>query len=534
MKLMAKVTVVITLYNKERYIEQAVRSVLHQTYMDWELLIIDDASTDASLTKVKKFSDPRIRTVALPHNLGQTHLLNYALTLIQTPYFVQLDADDWLDKRALEQMVSAAQANPHAGLIYGNHLTYWLDEQDRVVKKEPVILEQYKDRYDLLEKMNQAMVPRFYRTEAVRDVGGWMVQVKGDMLCEDVQITLRMAKKYRFVWINEVLYHRRRDPRNWKKFEETRPLRRKYRYELYNQILLEWGNEYIADWKLSNDNYYLQRVVPNPYAVKENPPLRYTIVIPNYNHEASLIVAVKSAIHQTLEPESIIILDDASTDRSIAKLDAYIKDPKIRVIQLTQNRGISAVLNTALKHIKTPYFIQLDGDDWLEKEAAEKLVTSLHNNPQAAFSYGNHRLWERDRQGKLKCVNRIIQPSFQTPYDFLLKLGYMVNPRCYRTSSVRQIGGWVTNDPWDGRYYEDARMIIRLAAQHSWIHVPELLHNVRINRQKSEDKIKYYNHLRKTFYEDMLKQWGGQYEPVWKTASTGRIVLEALKPRQTK
>ncbi|MNP66950.1 hypothetical protein D3C76_1627210 [compost metagenome] len=77
-------------------------------------------------------------------------------------------------------------------------------------------------------------------------------------------------------------------------------------------------------------------------------------------------------------------------------------------------------------------------------------------------------------------------------------------------------------------------MIIRLAAQHSWIHVPELLHNVRINRQKSEDKIKYYNHLRKTFYEDMLKQWGSKYEPVWKTASTGRIVLEALKPRQTK
>ncbi|MNV92373.1 hypothetical protein D3C71_1869640 [compost metagenome] len=74
-------------------------------------------------------------------------------------------------------------------------------------------------------------------------------------------------------------------------------------------------------------------------------------------------------------------------------------------------------------------------------------------------------------------------------------------------------------------------MIIRLAALYSWVQIPELLHNVRINRQKSYDKIQYYNPLRKSFYEEMLRQWGNLYEPVWKMAATGRVVLKELKPK---
>ncbi|MNP01339.1 hypothetical protein D3C76_931500 [compost metagenome] len=167
----------------------------------------------------------------------------------------------------------------------------------------------------------------------------------------------------------------------------------------------------------------------------------------------------------------------------------------------------------------------------MEENTAEKLVKAMHNEPTAAFAFGDHRLWEMNLQGELTLVDEVHQPSFKNKYDFLLKLGYMLNPRCYRTECVRRVNGWITSDSWDGRYYEDARMIIRLAALYSWVHIPELLHNVRINRQKSNDKIQYYNPLRKSFYEEMLIQWGNLYEPVWKTASTGRVVLKELKPK---
>lgn len=525
---MSKVTVVITLYNKDPYINQAIKSVLDQTYNDWKLLIIDDKSTDGSLRLVQPFlKDPRITCIDLKKNIGQTNVLNYALTLINTDYLVQLDADDWLDKNALKLLINAAEAHPEAALIYGNHMSYLVDEDDSIIKKEPIILEQYSDRYDLLYRMNYAMVPRFYRTDKLLEVGGWMAQIKGDMIAEDVQITLRLTGKYDWVWIDEILYHRRRDQSNLEKFENTRPLRLKYRYDLYNQILLEWGNDYLPRWNLINENYYLERLVPNPQQGKNR---QYTIVIPNFNHENTLNHAVISALQQTLQPETILIIDDASEDQSMVRLQS-IKSPKIRIIELEKNVGISTVLNTVLQYINTPYFIQLDGDDWLENHAAERLIRCLDSNPQAAFSYGNHRLWEKGEDGKLNNVDQVIQPSFNDQYDLLLKLGSMLNPRCYRTDCVRDVGGWLTNDSWNGRYFEDARMIIRLASLFSWVHVGELLHNVRMDQEKSKAKIKYYNYLRKSFYEEMLVEWGGHYKAVWKTTSTGRIVLDKLESK---
>ncbi|MFD1175769.1 glycosyltransferase family 2 protein [Paenibacillus puldeungensis] len=528
---MAQVTVVVTLYNKERYIEQTIQSVLDQMYQEWELLIINDASTDRSLQRLQRFlADRRIRCITLKKNMGQTNALNYSLTLITTPYFIQLDADDWLDARALAVLIRAAKSNPQAALIYGNHTTYWLDENYRVQNTEQIVLEQYKDKYDLLLKMNYALVPRFYRTDAVREVGGWMAQTNGDMLAEDVQIVLRLAGKYQWIWVNKVLYHRRRDQENWKRFEQTRSVRRKFRYDLYNQILREWGNEYFPKWVILDDSYYLQELTPNSQAMKERIP-NYTIVIPNYNKEKTLYRAVKSAAQQSLSPELILIIDDASTDRSLTELKSFSNDPRIRLVHMKTNVGISKALNEALKYITTPYFIQLDGDDWLEPQAAERLVKSLDKRPKAAFSYANHRLWEADAKGKLKCTDHVLQPLFENKYDFLLKLGYMLNPRCYRTDCVRNVQGWLTNDKWEGRYFEDARMVIRLAARYEWVHVPELLHNVTIDRAKSQQKMFYYNHLRKSFYEEMLKHWGDRYEPVWETASTGRILLKGLKPK---
>ncbi len=524
--MMTEVTVVITLYNKEKFIEDAIKSVLAQSVKNWHLLILDDASTDQSVKKVEPFlKHKNITLIQLKQNLGQTNLLNYALTLVETPYFLQLDADDWLPNHALKKLMEAAKKHSDAGMLYANHICYTYDEQDQLIEEKEIMLEQYKDRYQLLEKINEAMAPRFYWTEKLKEVGGWMAQTKGDMIVEDVQITLRLARLYPCVWINDFLYHRRKYTANQQKFDTTKSLRVAYRYHLFNQVLLEWGDEYVADWQQVNNHYYLKGLVPNS---QKQTDTRYTIVIPNYNHADTILSAVKSALTQTLEPEEILVIDDASTDNSLKKL-ASIKSSKLKVIPLKKNEGISHLLNHALTHIKTPYFLQLDSDDWLNPQTAQRLVIPLSKQKDAAFAYGNHALWKEDNELKWQKVDTIEQPSFSTKYDWLLKLGYMVNPRCYRTTAVKKVGGWITNDPWQGRYFEDARMILRLISTYKWVHVNESLHNVRVNPRSSGDKIKYYNRLRKDYYEKMLLEWGNQYKAVWKMASTGRIVLERLE-----
>ena len=78
---MLQVTVLMPLYNGMPYLEASIRSILEQSYADFEFLILDDASTDASRTVVQGFDDPRIRLVFNEKNLGQTATLNVGLKL---------------------------------------------------------------------------------------------------------------------------------------------------------------------------------------------------------------------------------------------------------------------------------------------------------------------------------------------------------------------------------------------------------------------------------------------------------------------
>jgi glycosyltransferase involved in cell wall biosynthesis len=256
----------------------------------------------------------------------------------------------------------------------------------------------------------------------------------------------------------------------------------------------------------------------------------YTIVIPVYNKEERLYMALQSAFRQTLPPAAVLVIDDASTDCSMLQVEPFLNRAELKIIQMEQNVGISKVLNEALKRIDTPYFLQLDADDWLEAQAAERLVSVLHHDPLSAFAYGNHRLWKYDDQFQLIFVRDMIQPRFSDKYDLLLRLGYMVNPRCYRTEYVRAVGGWWTNDRWEGRYLEDARMIIRLAGQYSWIHIEEILHNVLLNAEKGRKKYPMYNTIRKQFYEEMLRRWGNEYHPVWRMSEAQVLYLHRLIP----
>lgn len=88
-----KVTVLIPAYNVERYIADAINSVLEQTFTDYELLIMDDGSTDDTVAEIKKFNDPRIRLVQVDH-IGFARILNKGLQEAKGFYIARFDADD--------------------------------------------------------------------------------------------------------------------------------------------------------------------------------------------------------------------------------------------------------------------------------------------------------------------------------------------------------------------------------------------------------------------------------------------------------
>jgi len=113
---MAKVSVLMPVYNGEKYIARAIDSVLSQSFRDFELLVIDDGSSDKSAEIVSSYSDKRVRYVANPTNLGLAGARNRAIEVSNGDYLAWLDCDDIsLPDRLLKQ-VALLDAHPNLGL----------------------------------------------------------------------------------------------------------------------------------------------------------------------------------------------------------------------------------------------------------------------------------------------------------------------------------------------------------------------------------------------------------------------------------
>jgi glycosyltransferase involved in cell wall biosynthesis len=106
-----KITVLMPVYNCELYIREAVDSILNQTFTDFEFLIIDDASTDATVAIIKTYNDSRIQLIQKPQNSGYTNSLNYGLSIAKGEYIARMDGDDISLPERFAKQVAFLDAN---------------------------------------------------------------------------------------------------------------------------------------------------------------------------------------------------------------------------------------------------------------------------------------------------------------------------------------------------------------------------------------------------------------------------------------
>jgi glycosyltransferase involved in cell wall biosynthesis len=111
-----RVTVLMPVYNGGPYLAEAIDSILGQTYRDFELLVINDGSTDGSAAIIGAYDDPRIRFVENNGNLGLIATLNKGLELAQGEYVARMDCDDVSCPRRLEQQVALLDSDPGIGI----------------------------------------------------------------------------------------------------------------------------------------------------------------------------------------------------------------------------------------------------------------------------------------------------------------------------------------------------------------------------------------------------------------------------------
>ncbi|OGO23189.1 MAG: hypothetical protein A2144_11180 [Chloroflexi bacterium RBG_16_50_9] len=126
---MPKVSVITPTYNRAHLISQSIQSVLNQTFSDFEIIIVDDGSTDNTREVLDSFKDPRIK-YTWQENGGPSVARNTGIKASSGDYIVFLDSDDVLVRNALEKGVRVLDAHPEVGFSYGQ--AYLMDERGRV------------------------------------------------------------------------------------------------------------------------------------------------------------------------------------------------------------------------------------------------------------------------------------------------------------------------------------------------------------------------------------------------------------------
>ena len=187
-----KVTVFTTVCNGLPYLKEAIESTLNQSYRDFEYLIIDDCSTDESVSVIESYNDPRIRLVKNEKNLGTAETFNKGLSIIDSEYIVRLDQDDVSLANRVEEQISYLEKNPDLDIVCSWEHT--IDHNGKRIRDWKTEIRNYGE---FLGPVLLGLCPIWhpsiaFKTKAMINAGGFDPHYTR---AEDYEVTTRMALK---------------------------------------------------------------------------------------------------------------------------------------------------------------------------------------------------------------------------------------------------------------------------------------------------------------------------------------------------
>lgn len=205
-------SVIIPLYNKAPYVAKTIESVLGQTFSDYELMVIDNGSTDGSGDIVAKYSDPRLQIHRIEENAGVSNARNKGVELTSAPYITFLDADDWWEPSFLEEMARLIEKHPSAG-IYGTGYYIVKNGKKRVA---PIGVDEeftegeinYCQVYAKTLCMPLTSISVCLPRAVFAETGGFPSDIK---VGEDFLLWIQVASKFSTVFLNKPLCNYNQD-----------------------------------------------------------------------------------------------------------------------------------------------------------------------------------------------------------------------------------------------------------------------------------------------------------------------------------
>ena len=254
-------SIIMPLYNKASYVRKAIESVLGQTYGDWELIVVDNGSTDGSGDIAASFTDHRIRIIRLEENIGPGGARNYGVKECLSPYICFLDADDWWEPTFLEETAGLIERHPDAG-IYGTG--YWIVKRgekrlapigvDKNFKEGEI---NYCRVYAHTLCMPLTSITVAIPKKIFEESGGFKPHLR---LGEDFDLWIRIALKHKVVLLNKPLSNYNQDVDVT--YRGTNHLRDPKEHMLWNLDYLEPLEKINPDYKQLIDNLRTYGLMP--------------------------------------------------------------------------------------------------------------------------------------------------------------------------------------------------------------------------------------------------------------------------------
>ncbi len=212
------ITVAIPVFNAGKYLRLAVLSIVGQTFKDWELLIIDDGSSDDSLESISDIQDPRIRVIRDGNNRGLATRLNEAVDLGRGKYFARMDQDDFSYPERFACQLAFLEAHPEVDFVAARAITISDDNELTGILPSRLLHQEICARPWLGFYLPH---PTWFGHRS------WFRQHRytspGPYFCEDQDLLLRSFSSSRFATVDQVLFgYRLRRRINLKKQVKTR------------------------------------------------------------------------------------------------------------------------------------------------------------------------------------------------------------------------------------------------------------------------------------------------------------------------
>jgi glycosyltransferase involved in cell wall biosynthesis len=446
-----------------------VQSLLDQYDQSLEVIIMDEGAPPEIRQSVIQINNEGNSISFLTGNFRtRGEWMNAALNQANGDFLLYLDNSHHeisLKHAAATTLLLTAERNPGAGMIYSD---FELENNGEV--KEIRLLKHHEGR--VRDNQNYGQLA-FFAKAALRECGGFDESLQFNTMYD---IRLKLGEKHKLIHLSN-----------------------KYSGSLY-RVVSEGKSHNVFDYLLASKDSqieaenvlsgHLQRIgayleagehySPRPEPSPES-TLDASIIIPVNNRAAFIPTAIESVLAQSRQNiEIIVVVNGGADDPTIAKVKEYMPGgtrydaakPEVRMIVLDIN-NIGLCLNLGARAARGKYYVQLDSDDRLKKDAVEKILAVFDSDPLIGMVIGSYEVWQLD--DKSRELNRVESIPVVTHDEWteengrnnLLRINGAGAPRSIPIKLIKDIGYFGINDePFARNYGEDYEMVLKISEKH--------------------------------------------------------------------